>query len=97
VYKRQRSSLSLVRMNQKNGQLKVVDKNVRFEGVLPEDAIFDHEGKNIAVAVYHNRDEGHPTQGWIDFWEIENDKLILTNTKLKVTRGVHNLLLIPQS
>ena len=90
------SSLSLVRIDGKTGALKVVGKQYGFAGALPEDAIFDHESNIIAVAVYHAKDEAFPERGWIDYWEIENDRLVKTKTQLNVTRGVHDLLLLPQ-
>ena len=44
---------------------------------------------SIAVAVYQNRNEEYPTEGWIDFWELKNEKLLYSGEQLKVTRGVH--------
>ena len=90
------SSLSLVRIDGQTGELKVMGNQYGFAGALPEDAVFDHESNSIAVAVYHAKDAVFPNQGWIDFWEIENDHLVKTKTQLKVTRGVHNLLLLPR-
>ena len=92
---KKKSSLSLVKINQDTGVLKVIGEEYGFLGTLPEDAIFDKDSNSIAVAVYHDRNEGFPTQGWIDFWEVQNDNLVKTKSKLYVTRGVHNLLLIP--
>ncbi|MEL6562118.1 MAG: hypothetical protein AAFQ94_28290 [Bacteroidota bacterium] len=90
------SSLSLVKIDSATGELQVVGNEYRFEGVLPEDAIFDEESNSIAVAVYNEKNQGFPEKGWIEFWEIKNDLLIRTNSKLYVTRGVHNLLLTPK-
>ncbi|MEO0471228.1 MAG: hypothetical protein AAF206_16485 [Bacteroidota bacterium] len=92
---RKTPTLSLIKINQKTGQLTHLGKPYGFEGVLPEDAIFDESGKSIAVAVYHEKNEGYPTKGWIDFWEVRNDQLLWTKHKLYVTRGVHNLLRVP--
>ncbi len=92
---KKRSSLSLVKIDSTTGHLSVLGEEYGFEGILPEDAVFDSESNSVAVAVYHDREEEWPDKGWIDFWEIENDKLIKTTTKLYVTRGVHNLLLAP--
>ncbi|WP_164929159.1 lactonase family protein [Gloeobacter violaceus] len=50
-----RSSLSLVKRNPQSGQLTVVGE-YGFEGVLPEDAVFDAAGRALAVAVYHYRE-----------------------------------------
>ncbi len=91
---RKRSSLSLVKIDSGTGQLTKLGKDYGFGGALPEDAVFDLEGNTIAVAVYHDRNEEFPEEGWIDFWELKNDQLIKTEKQLKVTRGVHNLLLI---
>lgn len=91
---RKHASLSLVKVNAETGELKTVGKEYAFEGALPEDAIFDEESNSIAVAVYHKLDEMQPVQGWIEFWELENDQLIRTGRKAMVTRGVHNLKLL---
>ncbi|MEO0573765.1 MAG: hypothetical protein AAF039_18850, partial [Bacteroidota bacterium] len=91
---RKRSSLSLIKIDADTGQLTKLGKDYGFEGALPEDAIFDSENNTIAVAVYHDRNEEFPKEGWIDFWELKDDELIKTEKQLKVTRGVHNLLLI---
>ncbi len=91
---RKESSLSLVKINPNTGELTKVGKDYGFEGALPEDAVFDQDNNTIAVAVYHDRNEEFPKEGWIDFWELEDDQLIKTEKQLKVARGVHNLLLI---
>lgn len=88
------SSLSLVKIDGETGELTKMGKDYGFQGALPEDAVFDLEGNSIAVAVYQDRNEEFPKKGWIDFWELKNDKLINTGKQIKVTRGVHNLLLI---
>ncbi len=92
---RKNASLSLVNINQKTGKLTNDGKEYGFEGALPEDAIFDEESNSVAVAVFQKQDEDNPTQGWIEFWELENDTLIRTGKKLMVTRGVNNLKLVP--
>lgn len=91
---RKNSSLSLVKINENTGELTNLGKPYGFEGALPEDAVFDLESNSIAVAVFHKQDEKFPTKGWVDFWELKNEKLIKTKERLFVTRGVHNLLLI---
>lgn len=91
---RKHASLSLVKIDQKTGELITLGRPYGFAGALPEDAIFDTESNSIAVAVFHKQDEAFPTKGWIDFWELENDALIKTQQRLDVTRGVHNLLLV---
>jgi len=94
VGNRKNSSLSLVKINENTGELTTLGKPYGFEGALPEDAVFDLESNSIAVAVFHKQDEKFPTKGWVDFWELKNEKLIKTKERLFVTRGVHNLLLI---
>ncbi|WP_435625702.1 hypothetical protein [Flagellimonas sp.] len=91
---RKESSLSLVKIDADTGTLTKVGKDYGFKGALPEDAVFDLENNTIAVAVYHDRKEEFPKEGWIDFWEVQDDQLIKTDKRLKVARGVHNLLLI---
>ena len=91
---RKRSSLSLVKINAETGELTKLGKDYGFEGALPEDAVFDRESNSIAVAIYQDRNEEFPKEGWIDFWELKDDQLINTGKPVKVTRGVHNLLLI---
>lgn len=91
---RKTSSLSLVKIDGNTGRLTKLGNDYGFEGALPEDAIFDLDSNSIAVAVYHKREEEFPEEGWVDFWEIKDDKLIYTGQKLTVTRGVHNLLLL---
>ncbi|MEM1338636.1 MAG: hypothetical protein AAF634_00510 [Bacteroidota bacterium] len=86
------SSLTLVKIDVNSGVLRRLGDHYGFEGALPEDAIFDKESNFIAVAVYHAIE--NPEAGWIDFWEIIDDRLVYTGQKIKVTRGVHNLLLI---
>ncbi|MEL7005524.1 MAG: hypothetical protein AAFN93_22755, partial [Bacteroidota bacterium] len=92
---RKTSSLSLVKIDSNTGELTKLGKDYGFKGALPEDAVFDKESNSIAVAVYQDRQEEFPKEGWIDYWELNEDKLVYTGKRLNVTRGVHNLLLIP--
>ncbi len=80
-----KASLSLVSINPASGELSVLGGQYGFKGALPEDAIFDKDSNSVAVAVYHDKDEEMPEQGWIDFWEIQKDQLVRTKTKLYVT------------
>ncbi len=89
------SSLSLVQVDPENGQLQVKGKEYGFEGELPEDAIFDHHSKGIAVAIYNKRYESLPRQGFVEIWQRQGEKLVRTGLKIPVTRGVHNLLRVP--
>jgi len=50
-----KASLSLVKINENTGELQVIGKQYGFEGVLPEDAIFDKDSNSLAVAVYHDQ------------------------------------------
>lgn len=88
------ASLSLIKVNPQTGELTKIGKDYGFVGALPEDAIFDSESNSLAVTVYHDRKDTQPTEGWIDFWELQDEKLVFTGKQVKVTRGVHNLLLI---
>lgn len=94
VARRKNASLSLIKINPQTGELQVLGKEYPFAGILPEDAVFDAESNSIAVAVYQKSGEDFPKQGRIDFWEVQDDKLIKTNTELYLTRGVHSLLLV---
>ncbi len=91
---RKQASLSLVKINSETGELKTIGEEYGFEGELPEDAVFDADSKMIAVAIFNERFERNPKQGFIEFWQLENERLIKTNLKIPVTRGVHNLKLI---
>lgn len=91
---RKNPSLSLVKINEETGALTLLGEEYGFEGALPEDVIFDASSSTIAVAIYHDRLDYHPTQGFIEFWKLVNNKLIRTSKKIKVTRGVHNLKLV---
>lgn len=91
---RKNASLSLVKINPQTGELTNDGTEYGFEGALPEDAIFDKESNSVAVAVFQKQDELNPTQGWIEFWEVENDTLIRTGKKIMLTRGVNNLKLV---
>ena len=90
---RTKSSLSLLKIEEDSGELIPLGKEYGFKGTLPEDAVFDLESNSIAVAVYQEQDELYPKKGWVEFWEVEDDKLIKTAEKIEVTRGVHNLKL----
>lgn len=91
---KQSSSLTLTKINSVTGELKTLDIYYGFEGALPEDVIFDTDSNSIAVAIYQERDNKKPRKGWIEFWELEEDKLVKTNQKIDLMRGVHNLHLV---
>ncbi|MEO7292163.1 MAG: hypothetical protein ABIW34_03610 [Ginsengibacter sp.] len=88
------ASLSLVKINTETGELTNNGDEYLFDGALPEDVIFDAESNTIAVNVFHKKGEEHPTQGWVEFWEIQNDELIKTDKKVMVTRGSNTMKLI---
>lgn len=88
------ASLSLIKINAQNGELSRLGKQYAFEGALPEDAVFDEESNSIAVAIYQEQFAEFPKQGWISFWEIEQDRLVQTDQKISLTRGPHSLKLI---
>lgn len=91
------SSLSLVKMNPTSGELTTVREEYGFEGLLPEDAVFDASGKSLAVVIYNYR-EPSPTNGAIEFWNVisttDEPKLERTGFKIDVTRGSHSMYLV---
>jgi DNA-binding beta-propeller fold protein YncE len=91
--RRERYSLSLIAFDQASGKLAMLDGPVGFEGVLPEDVIFDDDGKTLAVAVYHERGET-PKAGWIELVAINDDKIVPTGKRIALLRGVHDLAVI---
>ncbi|MEM9247001.1 MAG: hypothetical protein AAGA67_14840, partial [Cyanobacteria bacterium P01_F01_bin.153] len=62
------SSLSLVKLDPRTGQLDVVDE-YGFEGLLPEQATFDAAGNALAVVVFNDR-EPSPKTGTVEFWNV---------------------------
>ncbi|NJO52953.1 MAG: lactonase family protein [Leptolyngbyaceae cyanobacterium RM2_2_4] len=90
------SSLSLVKFDRTSGQLTTVDE-YGFEGLLPEQLTFDTDGKSLAVVIYNYR-EANPTTGTIEFWNLisdNNPRLERTGFKLNITRGAHDIVLVP--
>ena len=88
------SSLSLIKIDPSSGTLSPLGQPYPFDGALPEDAVFDRESNSIAVAVYHTLYDMQPKEGWIDFWELQNDTLYRTQRTQPITRGVHTLLTV---
>lgn len=88
-----KSSLSLLSFDHDTGQFATLDE-VKFEGLLPEDAIFDSDGDMIAVTVFHYREKSD--NGFVTFFRItEEQKLIEENSmRLAMPRGVHGLSVI---
>jgi hypothetical protein len=96
--RREYSSLSLVGFDLTSGALRMLDGPLAFDGVLPEDAVFDASGRMLAVAVFHPR-VAQPTAGFIELFSIERSgqeaRLVSTGVKLPTTRGPHDLVMIP--
>jgi len=90
------SSLSLLRLDLGSGRLVNVDE-YGFEGLLPEDAVFDASGQSLAVVIYNYRGE-IPRTGVIEFWNVmagAAPALERTGFSIEVTRGAHALALVP--
>jgi DNA-binding beta-propeller fold protein YncE len=94
--KRQRSSLSLASFDDTTGQVKVLQE-VEFDGVLPENAVFDTHDKALAVAIYEQRGDAQ-RKGNIEFWNVimQNGSLSLqpTGQRISITRGAHDLAVL---
>jgi hypothetical protein len=92
--RRKRGSLSLVAFDAANGQLRTVDGPLGFDGVLPEDAVFDRDGDMLAVAIFHDR-EAVPMDGWIELFSVDRSgaspRLAPTGKRIRTPRGVHDL------
>jgi WD40 repeat protein len=92
------NSLTLLAFDAQTGELDMLDSQ-RFSGALPEDATFDSTGRNIAVAVYHDRADVY-TDGYIEFWSVDESAegtatLRRHDGTVPVVRGVHDLHSIP--
>ncbi len=64
--------------------------------MLPEDAVFDADGKSVAVVIYNYREKS-PKKGAIEFWNViggDKPKLERTGFKIDVTRGAHSMYLV---
>lgn len=96
--RRDRSSLSLVAVDDLTGSLATLGRPVGFRGVLPEDAVFDRDGDQLAVAVFQDHDAPR-SGGWIEFFDIvgEGDtrRPVPTGRRLTLPRGIHDLALHP--
>lgn len=72
-----------------------------YEGILPEDAAFDRNGENVAIAIYQygKGEDSPPENGYIGFWNVDRSgsqpALKQTGYTIPVTRGLHDLVLIP--
>lgn len=90
---RARSSVSLVEFDNASGELATVAEYF-YEGLLPEDAVFDAEGESLAVTIY-NYDEEFPEEGAMEFWNVTEKRgepaLERTDFDLPVVRGAHTV------
>ena len=90
------SSLSLVQFDPSSGEFTSVGE-YGFEGLLPEQATFDADGKSLAVVIYNYREQS-PRNGAVEFWTVigsEPPQLERTDLKLEVVRGAHDIVLVP--
>ena len=90
---RARSSVSLVEFDSASGELTTADEYF-YEGLLPEDAVFDAESESLAVTIYNYAEE-FPEEGVMEFWNVteEGDGAALERTDftLPVVRGPHTV------
>jgi DNA-binding beta-propeller fold protein YncE len=92
------NSLTLLGFDRATGALTVLGEPYGFEGVLPEDAIFDSDGDALGVVIYNQR-ERPMEPGLIEFWNVVRAegtaRLERTAVQLEVVRGAHALNLLP--
>ncbi len=95
--KRERSSLSLAAFDDKTGQVKVLQE-LEFEGLLPENAVFDKQDQALAVAIFEQRGDAQ-RQGAVEFWRVVTSNgtpsLQATGHRVRVTQGAHDLAILP--
>lgn len=87
--------MSLVTLDSEAGQLMTVEE-YGFEALLPENAVFDADGKSLAIVIYNYR-VPNPKTGEVQFWNVIRDpkpRLERTGFKLEVVRGPHTIALI---
>lgn len=84
------SSLSLVSVDAATGQLETLGEPIGFEGVLPEDAVFDADGDRIAVVIYQDHDAPR-SDGWVETFALEDDEIFRTGERVMLPRGAHDL------
>jgi DNA-binding beta-propeller fold protein YncE len=95
--KRKNSSLSLASFDETTGNVKVLQE-IEFEGLLPENAVFDTQDKMLAVAIYEQRGDALK-KGNVEFWSLVTKdgqaSLQPTGQRITVTRGAHDLAVLP--
>ncbi len=66
-------------------------------GVLPEDAVFDAAGDQIAVVVYQDHNAPR-SNGWVAFFDVDltgtTPRVQPTNRRIPLPRGAHDLYVI---
>ncbi len=97
---RNQSSLTLVSIDPETGALRQEGREMYFDGVLPEDAIFDADGDSLVVATFHLRSGPLRRRGLIDLWRIaeteDGPRLEATGQRLETVRGPHDLVRMPE-
>jgi hypothetical protein len=92
------NSLSLLSFDNQTGELRVLGGEYGFEGVLPEQAMFDADGDALAVVIYNER-EDPMKPGYVEFWNVirsgDQPRLVRTAVRVSVVRGPHALNLVP--
>ena len=89
------SSLSLVQFDRNSGKLTALEE-YGFEGLLPEQATFDADGKSLAVVIYNYREQS-PKTGAVEFWNVvggSKPSLERTGFKIDVVRGAHDITIV---
>lgn len=91
------SSLSLVGVDDATGALTTHGEPVGFRGVLPEDAVFDRDGDQIAVVVYQDHDAPR-SGGWVQFFDLDTTgqkpRVQPIYRRIDLPRGAHALYVI---
>jgi hypothetical protein len=91
------NSLTLLTFNNQSGELVVVGEEYGFEGVLPEDAMFDADGDSLGVVIYNER-ENPMADGYVEFWNVirgDAPRLERTSVRVPTVRGGHAMNLMP--
>jgi 6-phosphogluconolactonase (cycloisomerase 2 family) len=87
-------SVSLIAFDPQTSVLKEIDR-IFAAGVLPEDVVFDRNGENLAVAVFHRRKGADRQRGFIDFFSIRDGMLVAQGSTQPLMRGPHDLVALP--
>ncbi|MEO1149770.1 MAG: hypothetical protein AAFW83_02160 [Pseudomonadota bacterium] len=88
-------TITLLALDPETGKLTRTDQ-IAEAGILPEDVIFDANGKNLAVAVFHRRKGPDSRRGFVDFYAIDDGgNLSAQGVTRALPRGVHDLVRVP--